>query len=308
MDEFELIRRYFDRATVRRDDVELGIGDDAALVRVPDGHELAVTTDTMVESIHFPADAPAHAIGYRALATNLSDLAAMGAAPAWATLALTLPSADEAWLDAFSRGFFELAETFDVALIGGDVTRGALTVTVGMYGIVPAGQALRRNRARAGDRIVVTGTLGAAAAGLQAWPAGKEQRGRYLYPQPRVAEGLALRGYASAAIDVSDGLLADLGHIIEASGVGAEVEVGEVPLALEGVEAARAHNMALTGGDDYELCFTIDPARLDALRETWQPGWAELHEIGVVSEQKTLRCIAPDGSLWQAETQGFRHF
>ncbi|HET7586839.1 MAG TPA: thiamine-phosphate kinase [Gammaproteobacteria bacterium] len=309
MDEFALIRRYFDRPGDNARGVSLGIGDDAALLQVPAGHELAVTTDTMVEAVHFPADAPAHGIGYRALATNLSDLAAMGATPAWATLAVTLPGADAAWIEAFSRGFFELADAFDVALVGGDVTRGPLTITVGMYGVVAAGTALRRSGARPGDRIVVTGALGEAAAGLKAWPLA-DGGGRYLYPQPRVAEGQALRGYASAAIDISDGLLADLGHIIEASGVGAEVAAGQVPLAptLASFDSATARETALTGGDDYELCFTIEPERLDALRQVWQPEWAELHEIGVISDQRTLRCIAPDGTLWQPDAPGYRHF
>ncbi|HET7675523.1 MAG TPA: thiamine-phosphate kinase, partial [Gammaproteobacteria bacterium] len=228
MDEFALIRRFF-RRDVTRSDVVLGVGDDAALLQTPAGTELAISTDTMVEGVHFPAGAPAHAIGWRALATNLSDLAAMGATPAWATLALTLPQADEAWLQEFARGFFELADQFGVALVGGDVTQGALTVTVTIHGHVPAGAALRRSGAKPGDRVFVTGKLGGAAAGLAAYP--NDGRGRYLYPQPRVAEGVALRGFASAAIDISDGLVADLGHIAEASGVGAQMALEKVPQA-----------------------------------------------------------------------------
>jgi thiamine-monophosphate kinase len=302
MDEFALIQRYFDRAGPPGRGVNLGIGDDAALVRVPDGFELAVTTDTMVESVHFPADAPPHAIGYRALATNLSDLAAMGATPAWATLALTLARADESWLAAFSQGFFELAEQFDVALIGGDVTRGPLTITVGLQGTVPAGGALRRDGAQAGDLVFVTGALGAGAAGLKAYPE-RRAHGRYLYPRPRVAEGVALRDWASAGIDISDGLLADLGHIVEASGTGADIRLDQVPVA-----AGADVNMALTGGDDYELCFTINPARAQSLRAIWRDEWAALAEIGVVRSGSGVRCVDAEGASQRIESDGYRHF
>ncbi|HET6724781.1 MAG TPA: thiamine-phosphate kinase [Gammaproteobacteria bacterium] len=308
MDEFELIRRYFNRGEPNRPDVSLGIGDDAALLQPPPHHELAITTDTMVEGVHFPAGAPAHAIGYRALATNLSDLAAMGAMPAWATLALTLPQSEEQWLENFAQGFFELADEFDVALIGGDVTRGPLTITVTAHGWVPTGCALRRDGARPGDLIFVTGELGAAAAGLKAYPAAN--RDRYLYPRPRVAEGQALRGAASAAIDISDGLLADLGHIVAMSGVGADIRLDRLPMApaLAQFDAQAAREMALTGGDDYELCFTVAPDSVAAVRDRWRQNWPPVTEIGIVREQRVLRCIASDGQLWQPDTTGFRHF
>lgn len=308
MDEFALIRRYFDRVCDRQD-VRLGVGDDAALVLLPPGCELAISTDTMVEAVHFPTGAPAHAIGYRALATNLSDLAAMGAEPAWATLALTLPASDAAWLEAFSAGFFELADEFDVALIGGDVTRGPLTVTVTVHGAVPAGAALRRSGAAPGERIFVTGELGAAAVGLAAYPDGPS-RGRYLYPRPRIAEGGALRRRASAAIDVSDGLLADLGHILDASGVGATVTLDAIPFAaeLERFDADAARRMALTGGDDYELCFTVEPARVDELLQSWSNDHAPLREIGVVEARPGLRCRTSDGRAWTPPEAGYRHF
>lgn len=312
MNEFELIRRYFDRAgdPARRRGVVLGIGDDAALVQAPDHHEVAITTDTMVEGVHFPAGAPAHAIGYRALATNLSDLAAMGAAPAWATLALTLPRAGEAWLEGFAAGFFELADEFDVALIGGDVTRGPLTITVTVHGFVPAGSALRRDAARPGDCIFVTGELGGAAAGLAAYTGAASQRDRYLYPRPRAAEGQALRGLARAAIDISDGLLADLAHIAAASGVGARIELARVPRdpALAGLDENASFEMALGGGDDYELCFTIERGRVAALRRAWRDDWAELHEIGAIETGSSVECIGPDGSRWRPASMGYRHF
>lgn len=302
MNEFELIRRYFERPHARSD-VALGIGDDAALLQLPPGHEFAITTDTMVEAVHFPAGAPARAVGFRALATNLSDLAAMGATPAWATLALTLPRADAAWLKDFAAGFFELAETFDIALIGGDVTRGPLTITIGAYGIVPEGKAIRRSGAQAGDRVFVTGALGEAATGLKIYAPESRGRDRYLYPQPRVVEGTALREYASAAIDISDGLLADIGHLVEASGVGADIQLERIPAA-----AGADRQMALTGGDDYELCFTIQPARVEALHAAWHDDWAPLHDIGIITKRRDLHCIAPDGTLWHAETAGYRHF
>ncbi|HET8551846.1 MAG TPA: thiamine-phosphate kinase [Gammaproteobacteria bacterium] len=302
MNEFELIQRYFRRANSRAD-VALGIGDDAALIQPPPGHELAITTDTMVEAVHFPAGASARAVGFRALATNLSDLAAMGAAPAWVTLALTLPEADAGWLEHFAAGFFELAEAFNVTLIGGDVTRGPLTITVGAYGLVPEGKAVRRGGARPGDRIFVTGALGDAAVGLRKYSPANDGRDRYLYPQPRVAEGQALRGYATAAIDISDGLLADLGHLVEASGVGADIELARIPTAPE-----ADPQTALTGGDDYELCFTVAPARIDAMRAAWLDDWAPLHDIGIVTQQRELRCIAPDGTLWHSDEAGYKHF
>lgn len=307
MDEFALIRRFF-RRDVTRSDVVLGVGDDAALLQTPAGTELAISTDTMVEGVHFPAGAPAHAIGWRALATNLSDLAAMGATPAWATLALTLPQADEAWLQEFARGFFELADRFGVALVGGDVTQGALTVTVTIHGHVPAGAALRRSGAKPGDRVFVTGKLGGAAAGLAAYP--NDGRGRYLYPQPRVAEGVALRGFASAAIDISDGLVADLGHIAEASGVGAQMALEKVPQAPELLRfnPDKAFAMALAGGDDYELCFTIEPKKLDDLRARWRPEWTPLSDIGMIDSGEGVRCVKSDGSMWVPAAGGYRHF
>ncbi|HET7569417.1 MAG TPA: thiamine-phosphate kinase [Gammaproteobacteria bacterium] len=302
MNEFELIERYF-RRPHGRPDVPLGIGDDAALLQSPPGHELAMTTDTMVEAVHFPAGAPPHAVGFRALATNLSDLAAMGATPAWTTLALTLPEADEVWLGDFAAGFFELADAFDVALVGGDVTRGPLTITIGACGIVPAGKAMRRSGAQSGDRIFVTGALGEAAAGLKSYSRESSDRNRFLYPQPRVAEGTALREYASAAIDISDGLLADLGHLIEASGVGADLQLERIPAA-----AGADPQLALTGGDDYELCFTVPSTKVDALRAAWRDDWAPIHDIGSIADERGVRCIAPDGTLWHADTAGYQHF
>jgi thiamine-monophosphate kinase len=239
--EFNLIERYFTRPAAAPDpDVILGIGDDAALVRVPTGMELAVATDTLVEGVHFPPQTAPETIGHKALAVNLSDMAAMGAEPRWATLALTLPQADEDWLTAFSSGFLALAAAEGVQLIGGDTTRGPLSITVQILGLLPSGSALRRSGACAGDLVYVTGTLGDAglalrmlqhAHGSAAVAAPLAQR--LNQPQPRTQEGLALRGIASAAIDISDGLCADLGHILAASGVGAHINLAALPLSAD---------------------------------------------------------------------------
>ncbi|MBV9724265.1 MAG: thiamine-phosphate kinase, partial [Gammaproteobacteria bacterium] len=274
--ESELIERYFRGCGAERADVVLGIGDDAALMRVPGGCELVAATDTLVAGVHFPPDSPAESVGHRALAVNLSDLAAMGARPAWALLALTLPQVDETWLEGFATGLGELARTHAVALIGGDTTRGPLCISVQLLGFVPAGAALTRSGARAGDVLFVSGTCGDAAAGLaleqrrlQAPPEARSWlRERFLFPTPRVALGEELRRFASACIDVSDGLLGDAGKLASASHVGAELAWNELPVsdpltALLGER--RARELALTGGDDYELCFAVPPANIARL-------------------------------------------
>ncbi|MEI7036484.1 thiamine-phosphate kinase [Fulvimonas yonginensis] len=270
--EFRLIDRIRERTALARGDVRLGIGDDAAVLAVPAGQELAVAIDTLVEGVHFPRGTAPAAIGWKALAVNLSDLAAMGAAPAWALLALTLPSAEPGWVDGLAEGFAELAGEHGLALVGGDTTRGPLCLSVAVHGFVPSGQALTRAGARPGDAIMVTGTLGDAAGGLRLTREGAmpdrmrvdhaHLLARLDRPTPRVRAGLALRTRAHACIDVSDGLLADLGHLCAASGVGAELDVETLPLsaALRTVfGAAAARECALAGGDDYELCFTVSP-------------------------------------------------
>jgi thiamine-monophosphate kinase len=316
--EFELIKRFFADAGPRCEDVILGIGDDAALVRVPDGTELVVTVDTIVSGVHFPPETPAQDIGYRALAVNLSDIAAMGAMPAWATLALTLPAADERWLEEFCAGFFSLARAHDVTLIGGDTTSGPLTITVQIMGHVPTGKAVRRSGAHVGDSIYVSGHVGDAAAGLallqkRAQAADARHReeliARFLRPEPRIGLGCGLRGIASAMIDVSDGLGADLGHILEASGVGARIDAGQLPLSRalkETFEPERALDLALGGGDDYELCFTVTREH-----EPLIPGIAartacELCRIGVIESQPGLRF--EDGHPVPPSQRGFEHF
>ena len=265
MTEFEIIRRYFDRAPNR---ALLGVGDDCALLRPNAGLELAITTDMLVEGRHFLPDAAARSLGHKALAVNLSDLAAMGAAPRWALLSLGLPSADAGWLEAFSAGFFALAERYGVELIGGDTTRSSLrTISIVAVGEVPAGVAMYRSAAKAGDDIWVSGELGGAALALRR-PDIEEVARRLHEPEPRVELGERLRGLAHAAIDVSDGLTGDLGHVLERSQVGAVIDYARIPRprifsSIGNQELER--DCVLSGGDDYELVFTAAPRRREAL-------------------------------------------
>ncbi|KZC16824.1 thiamine-monophosphate kinase [Rhodanobacter sp. FW510-R12] len=317
-DLIELIRRHTAQA---RDDVRVGIGDDAAVLAVPAGQELAVAIDTLVEGVHFPRGTTPADIGWKALAVNLSDLAAMGASPAWALLALTMPSADAAFVEGFAEGFAKLAQPHRLALVGGDTTRGPLTISVAVHGFVPPGHALTRAGARAGDAVLVTGTLGDAAAGLHAVqhpPRDDDRTGlrgflieRLNRPTPRLAAGTALRGQATACVDVSDGLLADLGHICTASGVAAEIEAALLPRSsalLELHDDTTALHFALSGGDDYELCFTVPAARVAEL----QAGLARLGcgatKIGRIVEGEGVRVRAADGSRLATDRPGWEHF
>lgn len=317
--EFELINRYFSRCYARREDISLGVGDDAALLRVPDGHDLAVSTDTLISGVHFFADAAPDDIGFRALAVNLSDLAAMGAQPAWTTLALTIPEADEVWLSAFADAFCGLADQFSMQLVGGDVTRGPLTITPTVYGWVPTGVALKRSGASVGDHIYVTGTLGDAAAALE-FSAKSEEKDkasldylsqRLMRPTPRIHQAIALRGIASSAIDVSDGLIADLGHVLESSSVGGEIKTAAIPLspAIEAV-ADREHalRLALTGGDDYELCFTVPPERAREAGSLWAAWECGVTDVGLIQNGDGLRCIAEAGDRFEVNQRGYSHF
>ena len=319
LSEFELIRRYFDRplAASGRTDIVLGIGDDAAVVTVPDDRDLVLCMDTLVAGVHFPEDTSPGAIGHKALAVNLSDLAAMGAEPVWFTLSVTLPVADEDWLAAFAQDMFRLADHYRVQLIGGDVTRGPLSVTVQAHGLVPRGRALQRAGAAAGDRIYVTGTLGDAGLalrlGAQATPA---LRQRLDYPSPRIEAGLALRGLASAVIDISDGLLADLGHLLESGELGAVLQVDELPRSAEFRSTMRSahlensyHEITLTGGDDYELCFAIPSSKCEEAETALAALPGGCTAVGVIKAHPGIRCRRQDGSFWQpAGDQGYQHF
>ncbi|MFC4729324.1 thiamine-phosphate kinase [Coralloluteibacterium thermophilus] len=320
--EFDLIARIRSRAALRPD-VALGIGDDAAVLRVPPGCELVVTSDTLNAGVHFFEDVPPFDLGWKALAVNLSDLAAMGARPAWCTLALSLAAPDAAWLDAFVGGLLALAADHDVALVGGDTTRGPLSINVTAHGLVEAGTALRRDGARAGDAVWVTGVPGEAAAGLAVLRAEREGRalalapdvraqlvGRLQRPQPRVAAGCALRGLATACLDVSDGLLADLGHIATASGLGAELDPVALPVppALAALPPPLRRDAQLAGGDDYELCFTA-PADADAaVRAALAGVGLPATRIGRMVPGRDVRVRGEDGEWRVPPHRGFDHF
>jgi len=317
VNEFELIHRFFMNQPVTRGDVCLGIGDDAALVTVPPGRELAITTDTLVADIDFLADADPEALGHKALAVNLSDLAAMGAEPAWFTLTLTLPAVEETWLASFVRGLFALAKEHGVSLIGGDLSHGPLAIDVSAYGFVPAGKALRRNGAAPGDRIFATGTLGDAALALAHLLDGQSlapddlsaAMARLQRPTPRVNEGRRIRGIASAAIDISDGVLIDLGRLVEASGVGARLFLNHLPLSdfYRRHLAQVGYDRALATGDDYELCFTVPPGRLDALAQAGLLA-ADITQIGEIVAGSEVTVFDAKGSVYVPSRRGYDHF
>jgi thiamine-monophosphate kinase len=298
--------------------VVLGVGDDCALLTVPDGQQLAVSIDTLVEGRHFSAGADAEALGHKCLAVNLSDLAAMGAEPAWATLALTLPEADPAWLAGFARGFAALAGEYGVQLVGGDTTKGPLAVSVQVHGFVPPGQALRRDGARAGDLLYVSGTLGDAGLALLA------EQGLYVNPDalaflrrrlhrptPRVTSGLALRGLASAAIDLSDGLGSDLRHICERSGLGATLYADRLPVSAgvaEYIADSGDWALPLSAGDDYELCVVVPEARQVEVETLAAELPGGLSWVGMLDSRPGLRVVLPDGRETEDIPSGYDHF
>lgn len=318
MDEFALIQRFFAASPSPGTGVELGIGDDCALLRVPPDKTLAVTTDTLIGGRHFPLETPACDIGWKALAVNLSDLAAMAAEPRWFTLALSLPEPDEAWLAAFTQGLHTLAKAHRIALVGGDTTRGALSITLTALGCIDPHRALRRSGAEPGDAICVTGTLGDAALALQRLQskadlttADVELARRLNRPEPRVAAGRVLGALASAAIDVSDGLAADLDHILESSGCGAELEAESLPRSAAFAALARDADEALTlqlhGGDDYELCLCLPQDRVAQAQDALTRLDLPLTVIGQITQQPGLRLR--HAGRWRAlSSRGYRHF
>lgn len=314
--EFDLIARFFTRPAPG---AVLGVGDDAALMRVSSGMELTVSSDMLVAGRHFLPDADPYQLGHKALAVNLSDLAAMGASPRWATLSLALPEADEAWLAPFSQGFFELAQRHGVDLVGGDTTRGPLNLCITILGEVPMGQALRRDGAQAGDDVWVSGSLGGAALGLrhllgETRLTVEEQAScleRLHTPQPRLELGQALLGLAHGAIDISDGFMADLGHILARSGTGAEIHMEQLP-AHPAVAARMASPLAqqclLAGGDDYELCFTAAPGRAQAILAAGARSGVSVARVGRITQDSGLRIIRADGQAVARELRGYDHF
>lgn len=339
MREFDLIERHF-RRPGEVPDVALGMGDDAALLRIPGDHELVVSVDTLVAGVHFPLDTPAACIGHKSLAVNLSDLAAMGARARWFTLAITLPAADDAWLHDFSRGLFGLAAVHDVHLVGGDTCRGPLSISIQAMGLVPAGRALRRDAARPGDDIWVTDTLGDAALALRMLQSRGRQppsgasgdpgsdavadpvqasrplpaalRRRLDRPVPRLDAGVLLRDLAHACIDISDGLVQDLGHVLEASRVGACLDLERIPLSDDFHQTLAGQDMdwtlPLSGGDDYELLFTASPASRDALMVAQDRLGLPLTRIGRVEDSPGLRLRDAQGQAFRLPQGGFDHF
>ncbi len=313
--EFDLIRRYFTRPAKS---AALGVGDDCALVQAPTGLALAVTTDMLCEGTHFLAGADARLLGHKTLAVNLSDLAAMGADPRWCTLALALPDADEGWLAAFAAGFFALADRHGIELIGGDTTRGPRTFCVTAFGTLPKGYALRRDGAQAGDDLWVSGATGEAALGLA------ELQGRVALaeahreaclerlhaPEPRVALGRRLRGAATAAIDVSDGLVADVGHLCERSRLAAEIEAAALPRApaLAAVDPGLAWSCMLAGGDDYELAFTAPPEAREAVQRAGEAAGVAVTRIGRMTAGSGVTVCGPDGAPMPIGDPGYDHF
>lgn len=317
MGEFELIRNYFAAAPCAQvgGDVALGIGDDCALLALPAGEQLAVSTDTLVAGVHFPDACDPFLLAQRALAVSASDLAAMGARPIGFTLAMTLPNVDADWLQAFARGLNRMAQGCELRLIGGDTTRGPLSLTLTVFGTVPAGLALTRAGAREGDLLCVGGALGEGAGALalvlkqrEAEPSVADYLlARYWSPQPQLALGQALRGKATAALDISDGLLADCGHIAHASNVQLQIERDKLPLSTQLLtlfEAPAAQQAALSGGDDYVLAFTLRPESLDGLLEA---GWP-IHVIGRAVAGQGVMLIDPQGRDVTPAVRGYQHF
>lgn len=307
LSEFSLIDKFFKNATPQNSNTRLGIGDDCALLSIPTGYELAITTDTMVENVHFFADANPAQLGHKLLAVNLSDLAAMGAQPLAVTLALTLPQVSENWLREFSAGFLNLAREFSVDLIGGDTTKGALTLTVQAMGLIPTGAALKRSSAKNGDLIFMTDLLGEAGLGL------KIKQGfacdaqnallRFHAPMPRIETGLALRGIASACIDISDGLVSDLGHILRQSGVGSTLDYEKLPLSdavKNYIQQTGDFQMPLILGDDYELCFTVAPENAARVPKNCT-------QIGIIEKTHGLR-LKRAGQIETLTIKGYEHF
>ncbi len=317
MKEFQLIRQIQQETAVSFSPdcdhgVRLGIGDDAAVLEIPAGQHLVAATDTLNAGVHFPVDTSAYDIAYKCLAVNLSDLAAMGAIPRWALLSLSLPQADAEWIQSFAAGFKSLAQMHGVSLVGGDTTSGPLSVSLTALGYIEPGKQLTRSGAQSGDLIVVSGSLGGAARVLDLWEVHKFTTERHLLdqPQPRVGLGQVLKGHANACIDVSDGLLADLGHILKASECGAHLIVEDLPYDdfLAGLEDELRWNYQLSGGDDYELLFTLPPEHR-VLLATWsQQLDIGLTVIGEIEADGGTRCLRKDGTVFEPRSAGFEHF
>jgi len=323
LDEFSLIRNIFGRQqAVHRRDVRIGIGDDAAILDLPSDRQLVVSSDVLCAGIHFTESTPASAIGHKTAAVNFSDLASMGAEPAWILLNVCLPSVDLAWLEAFTDGFFDLCRQYNVQLIGGDTTRGPLALTAQVFGFVPRGKGLLRSGAKPGDAVFVTGSLGDAALALEMSSrrvdtsrATAEQafylQNRLDRPIPRVVIGRSLLDLANSAIDISDGLAADLGHILEASGVGASIRLSDLPLSTvfdSVVPDSVRWSLAATGGEDYEICFTVSADRTADVDAIGLEKGVRITRIGSITDRSGLELLTDNGQRLNFETPGHNHF
>ena len=319
MDELALIEKFFLRANSADPSVQLGIGDDAAVLTIPAGQQLVISMDSLHQGIHFPEATPAFAIGYKAVAVNLSDLAAMGALPKWATLSLSVPEIDQRWLSDFSQGLFSALTAHAVDLVGGDFSRGPLSMTLQMHGLLPTGTAVLRSTAKPGDLIYVSGYLGDAVLALQALKGeinlSGEEFSRVLpalnLPQAQVAMGLALRGIATAMIDISDGLSNDLPRLLSASHCGAEVDLQKLPVSHvlgNNMEAQAAFQCAFIGGDDYQLCFTVKPTAQQELARLSERLQVLLTQIGIVDDTKECHLLNSNLSYTQLRAKRFQHF
>ena len=318
MNEFEIIEQYFKQVHPQsQGDLVLGIGDDAAIVTVPEDSELLISMDTLVAGTHFPLETAPEDIAYKALAVNLSDMAAMGAFPRWVSLSLALPEDDADWLQRFSSSFNQFSSKESLVLIGGDITRAPLSVTIQIHGIAPRGKSLRRDGAGIGDLIYVTGKLGAAAYAYQkiissdSFPSPTEEElQRFLRPEPRIETGIKLRSIATSCIDISDGLISDLNHILKASEVGAEIQLPSIPYAdsLQKLDKDKAIELALTGGDDYELCFTLPDGVLEELVNELHT-ICPVHCIGTINKNNfKLDLMGDNDQIYTIQKTGYRHF
>ncbi|WP_455212822.1 thiamine-phosphate kinase [Kaarinaea lacus] len=319
--EFQSIRDYFSKQSVQRAEVDLSIGDDCALLSIPENKQLAISVDAFVSGVHFPEQTTAADIGYKALAVSLSDLAAMGAEPAWVTLVMTSPALEEGWVNQFCQGFFQLASQYNVQLIGGDTTTGPLSVTTQVGGYVAKNQALLRSGAKPGDLVYVTGAIGEAGLGLKILQEKLELPQQYRHlsellierlnrPTPRIEIGQALLGIATAVIDVSDGVAADLNHILEMSGIGGRLQVEKLPVSecfSTIADQVGGCEQALTAGDDYELLFTAPQDLEHKLQQIAEEKNCNITCIGQIEEQPGLRCYN-EGELFELEILGYEHF
>jgi len=317
--EFDIINHYFAKRTQSRGDVVFGIGDDCALLQPPTDKQLVTTVDTLVSGIHFPENTKPQDIGWKSLAVSLSDIAAMGANPAWVSLSITLPSADPNWISSFCDGFFDLLDQYHCQLITGDITHGPLSISTFVHGFITPNKAILRSTAKEGDLIYVTGTLGDSGLALDVLngkPTLNEKDKKFVLeklnkPQPRVEEGKLINDYANSGIDISDGLAQDLGHILEDSGKGALLNLDAIPLSdavKNNVEKPKALEYALKSGDDYELCFTLSPEDKEAVEKLVHKFDCGCVCIGVIESQTGLRGQQADGKIIHITQEGYQHF